>query len=91
MYLTNFYKKYPQNLKYNVKRACIFHLILVGILSILMILSVKNTGWFFFAYHHRTKSVKRDDSCLSTVPKQLRKQDDGAAISNKNKIVVSLH
>ena len=32
MYLTNFYKKYLQNLKYNVKRLCIFHLILVGIL-----------------------------------------------------------
>ena len=40
-YLTNFYKKYLQNLKYSVKRECIFHLILVGILSIL-ILSVKN-------------------------------------------------
>ena len=25
-----FYKRYLQNLKYNVKRACIFHLILVG-------------------------------------------------------------
>ena len=39
----NFFKKYPQNLKYNVKRGCIFHLILVGIPSIL-ILSVKNRG-----------------------------------------------
>ena len=29
---TNFYKKYLQKLRYNVKRACIFHLILVGIL-----------------------------------------------------------
>ena len=35
---------YLQNFKYNVKRACIFHLILVGILSIL-ILSVKNREW----------------------------------------------
>ena len=43
MYLTNFYKKYLQNLKYSVKRACIFLLILVGILSIL-ILSFKNKG-----------------------------------------------
>ena len=34
---------YLQNLKYNVKGACIFHLILVDILSIL-ILSVKNRG-----------------------------------------------
>ena len=38
-----FYKKYLQNLKYNVKRTRIFHLILFGILSIL-ILSVKNSG-----------------------------------------------
>ena len=34
---------YVQNLKYNIKRACIFHLILAGILSIL-ILSVENEG-----------------------------------------------
>ena len=44
LYLTSFYKMYVQNLKYNIKRACMFHLILVGILSIL-ILSVKNRGW----------------------------------------------
>ena len=43
LHLTNFYKKYLQNLKYNVERASIFHLILVGILSILT-LSVKNRG-----------------------------------------------
>ena len=43
LYCTNFYKKYLENLKHNVKRVCIFHLILVGILSIL-ILSVKNKG-----------------------------------------------
>ena len=43
LYLTNFYKMYVQNLKYNIKGACIFHLILAGILSIL-ILSVKNKG-----------------------------------------------
>ena len=42
-YLTNFYKKYLQNLKYNVKRGCIFHLMLVCFPSIL-ILSVKNRG-----------------------------------------------
>ena len=41
LYLTNFYKKFLQNLKHNVKRACTFHLVLVGILSIL-IFSVKN-------------------------------------------------
>ena len=43
LYLTNFYKRYLQNLKYIVKKVCIFHLILVGILSILP-LSVKNRG-----------------------------------------------
>ena len=51
---TNFYKKYFQNLKYNVKSTCIFQMILVGILSILM-LSIK-------------KSVKHHKSYLSTVP-----------------------
>ena len=40
---TKFYKKYLQNLKYNVKASCIFHLVLIGVLSIL-ILSVKNRG-----------------------------------------------
>ena len=41
LYLTNFYKKYFQNLKkYNVKTTCAFHLILVGILSILIQLPV---------------------------------------------------
>ena len=43
LYLTNFYKRYLQNLKYNVKRVCILRLILFGILSIL-ILSVKYRG-----------------------------------------------
>ena len=28
---TNFYRKYLQNLKYNVKRVCVFHLILVKV------------------------------------------------------------
>ena len=41
--------KYLQNLKYNAKSVCIFHLFLVGIPSIL-IMSVKNRkGWGFFA------------------------------------------
>ena len=43
MNLTDFYKKYPQDLKYNIKKGMYFHLILVGILSILL-LSVKNMG-----------------------------------------------
>ena len=34
VHLTIFYKSYLQNLKYKVKSGCIFHLILVGILSI---------------------------------------------------------
>ena len=40
----HFFKKYLQNLKHNVKRACIFHLILVGIVSSL---SIKNGAGFF--------------------------------------------
>ena len=45
LYVTSFYNMYVQNLKYNIKGACMFHLILVGILSIL-IFSVKNReGW----------------------------------------------
>ena len=43
MYLSSFYKKDLQNLKYKVKRAHIFHLTLAGIISIL-ILSVNNRG-----------------------------------------------
>ena len=36
--LTNFYKKYLRNLvKYNEKRPCVFHLILVGFLSMWML------------------------------------------------------
>ena len=36
-------KKYLQNLKYNIKRECIFHSILVDI-SFVLILSIKNKG-----------------------------------------------
>ena len=43
MHLTNFYKKYLQNFKCSVKRVRIFHLIMLGIPSIL-ILSVKKKG-----------------------------------------------
>ena len=43
----NFNKKYLQNLKYNVKRTCIFHLILLGFPSS-MILSVKSSGCAVF-------------------------------------------
>ena len=42
-YLTILCKNYLQNLKHNVNRGCIFHLILVGIPSTL-ILSIKNRG-----------------------------------------------
>ena len=41
LYLTNFYKKYLQNLKYNAKMMCMFHLIMVSIPSSL-IFSAKN-------------------------------------------------
>ena len=47
LHLTNFFKKYLQNFKYNVKKVCLFQLILVGIPSIL-ILSIKNRGWGAF-------------------------------------------
>ena len=43
-YLT---KEYLQNLKYNIKRGCIFHSILVGI-PFVLILSVNNRGGFFW-------------------------------------------
>ena len=42
-HLTILCKKYFQNLKYSVNRGCIFHLILVGIPSTL-ILSIKKGG-----------------------------------------------
>ena len=48
-----------QNLvKYNVKNECIFHLILVGIHSIL-ILSVKNRGLGFFCLTAQKSSVSQ--------------------------------
>ena len=40
----NFYKKYLQNFKYNVKMVCIFPLILVGIPSILILSVTNNEG-----------------------------------------------
>ena len=50
LHLINCYKKYLQNLKYIVKRGCIFHLIWVGILSILIDIVHKEWGrqvrWF---------------------------------------------
>ena len=42
--LTNFFKKYLQNLKYNVKRTCTFLILLVYYPSHRSILSVKNKG-----------------------------------------------
>ena len=49
----DFNKEYLQNLKYNVKRACIFHLILLGIPSSL-ILSVKSSGFAVFYLTDKT-------------------------------------
>ena len=40
-------KEYLQNLKYNIKRGCIFHSILVGT-PFVLILSVNNRGGFFW-------------------------------------------
>ena len=53
-HLTNFYlyKNYLQNLKYNVNSGCIFHLILISILSIL-ILPVKNGGVGYFLLNRK--------------------------------------
>ena len=44
MHLKIFYKKYLQNMKDSVKRACIFHLILIGILSILIVFVKNRSG-----------------------------------------------
>ena len=55
-------------MEYNVKRACIFQLILVAILSIL-ILSVNNRRGRGGEFCLTEKPVKRDESYLSTVPK----------------------
>ena len=48
VHLTIIYKSYLQNLKYNVKSGCIFHLILVGFLSIsiLYIIRPQSIVWF---------------------------------------------
>ena len=57
----NFYKKYLQNFKYNVKRLCILHLILVGIL-------------YFPLRTGRGGEVglfKRDESYMLIVPKTV--------------------
>ena len=39
--VANVYKRYLQNLKHNIKRACIFHSILVG-MPLILVLSVRN-------------------------------------------------
>ena len=52
-------------MKYNRKRACIFHLILLGIISILM-LFVRTGDWGIFRLTE--KSTERDESYLSIVP-----------------------
>ena len=49
----DFNKEYLQNLKYNVKRACIFHLILLGIPSSL-IFPVKSSGFAVFYLTDKT-------------------------------------
>ena len=59
LYLTNFYKKYLQNLKYNVKRLCILHLILGGILYC----PLRTWGRGFL--------LKHDESYVTIVPKTV--------------------
>ena len=53
-------------MKYNVKMACIFHLILVSILSILT-LSVKNRGWFFFLLNRQNPLSMTEVICRQTL------------------------
>ena len=70
---TSFHKrKYLQNLKYNA-RACIFHLILVGIVSIL-ILTVKNRGVGGLLNGQNLLSVTK--KYLSTVPSKTVNSDN---------------
>ena len=46
-YLTNVYKSYLYNLKYNIKRGCIFQSILLGIRFMLIcLLRTRGMGWF---------------------------------------------
>ena len=53
-------------MKYNVKQACIFHIILIGIPSSL-ILSVRKQGVGVLL--DRKKSVKSDKGCLLIIPR----------------------
>ena len=55
LYLRNFYKKYLQNLKQNVKRTCVFHLILVSILSILILFVKACVCYFLSIFYFFTK------------------------------------
>ena len=61
--------KYLQNLKYNVKRACIFHLISFGILSIL-ILSVKNRVVVGLLLHRQNPLSVTKVSCRQSLSSQ---------------------
>ena len=69
MYLTNYYKMYLQNFKYNVQRAFIFHLILDGISSIL-ILAVKNKGVGWRGVLLEGQNPLWDESYLLAIPKK---------------------
>ena len=59
----NFYKKYLQNFKYNVKRLCILHLILVGILYFRLRTGGGGGGGVGL--------FKRDESYMLIVPKTV--------------------
>ena len=81
--------KYLQNVKYNVKRACIFYLILVGIPSSLP-LSIKYRGWksfyltdqffkhgesYLFKVSYKKKSTKRLKHTRNLFTKNLQLKD----------------
>ena len=53
-------------MKYNVKMACIFHLILVSILYFLT-LSVKNRGWFFFLLNRQNPLSMTEVICRQSL------------------------
>ena len=74
MYFVTFYNKYLQNLKYNVKQACIFHLILVAIPSSLT-LSIK---WMVFFYLMDEKNVKKQCMAIIYYKQKLRVFDRDA-------------
>ena len=79
IHLTIIYKSYLQNLKYNVKSGCIFHLILVGFLSIsiLYIIRPQSIVWFASVLPQKMGQVGR------------RKQKSLDFLKKKNKTYIA--